>query len=52
MPTVWPDSLVIRAQAYSERVLGLIQGWVMGRGGAGVGVNDIREEKTYDQTGT
>ena len=33
MPTAWPDSLVIRQHAHSERVLGSSLGLVMGAEG-------------------
>ena len=49
MPTVWPDSLVVREHAHSQRVLGIEFGSGKGAGGR---INDIREEKSYDQTGT
>ena len=49
MPTVWPDSSVVREHAHPERVLGLSPGRVMVAGG---GVNYTREEKSYEQTGT
>ena len=53
MRTVWSDSSVVKVHAHSERVQGLSQRWVIGGGeGAGMGVNDIHEEKAYDQTGT
>ena len=52
MPTVWPDSSVVNIHPHSERVLGSSPGRVMGGGGGGGGVNDICEEKAYDQIGT
>ena len=49
MPTVCPDSSVVREHPHSEG-----PGFESGSGhwGGGGGVNDIREEKSYDQMGT
>ena len=46
MPNLWPDKLVVRVHAHSERVLGLSPDWVMGRGVMSY------EEKAHDRTRT
>ena len=47
MPTMWPDSAMVRVHAHPESVLGSTPGRAMGGGG-----NDTGKEKEYDQTGT
>ena len=48
IPTVLPDSSVVRVHVHSERVLGSSPPRVMGVRG----INGTRKEKAYDQTGT
>ena len=47
MPTVWPDSSMVRVHAHLRESWVRVRVWSWGRG-----VNDTREEKAYDQTGT